>query len=158
MMLMSETVAPVAKPVPRPRSRKAETVSASALRLADEYDAARERGEISKAGGDKSKLPDENFATVTDIGLTHKDIHEARKPRNPRPSATLSGWRVEARDVTAGLCGVKKEPPRAWWSRPFRPLVRRAALSARGRELRPRCAPRLGAAQEAARSRRPRFI
>ncbi|MET4177901.1 hypothetical protein ABIB99_009040 [Bradyrhizobium sp. LA6.1] len=28
---MTETVAPVAKPVPRPRSRSAETVSASAL-------------------------------------------------------------------------------------------------------------------------------
>jgi hypothetical protein len=33
MTLMTETVAPVAKPVPRPRSRKAETVSASALAL-----------------------------------------------------------------------------------------------------------------------------
>ncbi|MET3967641.1 MULTISPECIES: hypothetical protein [Bradyrhizobium] len=31
MTLMTETVAPVAKPVPRPRSRSAETVSASAL-------------------------------------------------------------------------------------------------------------------------------
>jgi hypothetical protein len=31
MTLMSETIAPVAKPVPRPRSRRAETVSASAL-------------------------------------------------------------------------------------------------------------------------------
>ena len=47
-------------------------------RLADEYDAAQERGEIAKAGGDKSKLPDENFATVEDVGPTHKDIHEAR--------------------------------------------------------------------------------
>jgi hypothetical protein len=33
MTLMTETVAPVAKPVPRPRSRNAETVSASALAL-----------------------------------------------------------------------------------------------------------------------------
>jgi hypothetical protein len=33
MTLMTETVAPVAKPIPRPRSRKAATVSASALAL-----------------------------------------------------------------------------------------------------------------------------
>ena len=33
MTLLIETVAPVAKPVSRPRSRKAETVSASALAL-----------------------------------------------------------------------------------------------------------------------------
>jgi len=47
-------------------------------RLADEYDAAQERGEVAKAGGDKSKLPEGNFATVSDLGLSHKDIHEAR--------------------------------------------------------------------------------
>jgi hypothetical protein len=33
MRLMTETVAPVAEPVPRPRSRRAETVSASGLAL-----------------------------------------------------------------------------------------------------------------------------
>jgi hypothetical protein len=51
-------------------------------RLADEYDAAQERGEVQKAGGDrKSKIiiPNENNdPTVTDIGLTSKLVHEAR--------------------------------------------------------------------------------
>lgn len=51
-------------------------------RLADEYDAAQERGEIQGAGGDRTKLPDEKFATVADLGLTHKDIHEARQIRD----------------------------------------------------------------------------
>jgi hypothetical protein len=47
-------------------------------RLADEYDAAQERGEIRGAGGDRlSKLPDGKFAP-SDIGLDDKQIHEAR--------------------------------------------------------------------------------
>jgi hypothetical protein len=51
-------------------------------RLADEYDAAQDRGEVATAGGDKSKLPEQNFATVSDIGLTHKEIHDARQIRD----------------------------------------------------------------------------
>lgn len=55
-------------------------------RLADEYDAAQERGEVQKAGGDrKSKIiiPNENNdPTVTDIGLTSKQVHAARKVRD----------------------------------------------------------------------------
>lgn len=43
--------------------------------------AAQDRGEIAKAGGDKSKIPNENFATAADIGLTHKVVHEARAAR-----------------------------------------------------------------------------
>lgn len=56
--------------------------SRAKMRLAEEYDAAQDRGEVAKAGGDKSKLPDQNFATAADIGLTHKDIHEARQVRD----------------------------------------------------------------------------
>jgi hypothetical protein len=54
-------------------------------RIADEYDAAQERGEMPKAGGDRKsiKIPNENFdrAIVVDAGLTWKQIHEARKIR-----------------------------------------------------------------------------
>lgn len=49
-------------------------------RLADEYDAAQERGEVQKRGGDgssKAELP-----TASDIGLSRKDIHEARQIRD----------------------------------------------------------------------------
>lgn len=51
-------------------------------RLADEYDAAQERGEV--AVGRPKTLPDgKTFTpTVTDIGLTHKDVHEARQIRD----------------------------------------------------------------------------
>lgn len=47
-------------------------------RLADEYDAAQERGEI--AIGRPKSVPEENAfqATASDLGLSRKDIHEAR--------------------------------------------------------------------------------
>lgn len=50
-------------------------------RLADEYDAAQERGEIASHGGGRNfKVPEGNVETITaaDIGLSRKDIHEAR--------------------------------------------------------------------------------
>lgn len=49
-------------------------------RIADEYDAAQARGEVQTRGGDgssKAELP-----TAADIGLTGKDIHEARQIRD----------------------------------------------------------------------------
>lgn len=46
-------------------------------RLADEYDAAQERGEVKSKPGPVTSGP-EVIATVTDLGLSHKDIHEAR--------------------------------------------------------------------------------
>jgi len=50
-------------------------------RLADEYDAAQERGEVTGKGGGNPNLPNrsqqERLATVTDIGLTRKQVHEA---------------------------------------------------------------------------------
>jgi hypothetical protein len=47
-------------------------------RLADEYDAAQERGEVA-SNGQRAAIPGENsLPTVGDIGLTSKDIHEAR--------------------------------------------------------------------------------
>jgi hypothetical protein len=49
-------------------------------RLADEYDAAQERGEVQKAGGARNfNVPKKNNEpTAADIGLTRKEIHEAR--------------------------------------------------------------------------------
>ena len=53
-------------------------------RLADEYDAAQERGEIAKHGevgrGRVSKM--ETLATAKDIGLEPKQIHAARQVRD----------------------------------------------------------------------------
>lgn len=52
-------------------------------RLADEYDAAQERGDVQKHGGQgKRDVPAENIPSVQDIGLTRKAIHEARTVRD----------------------------------------------------------------------------
>jgi len=74
------------------------------MRLADEYDAAQERGELAKRGGDRlTKVPNGNNApTAADIGLSRKDIHEARKIRdaeqkNPGLAARALDAMVEAR-------------------------------------------------------------
>lgn len=51
-------------------------------RLADEYDQAQDRGEVA-GRGQPSNVPDQNIkATVTDLGLTRKAVHEARQVRN----------------------------------------------------------------------------
>lgn len=49
-------------------------------RLADEYDAAQERGEV--AGHGRSKLEADELTTASDIGLRHDQIHEARQIRD----------------------------------------------------------------------------
>lgn len=53
-------------------------------RLADEYDAAQDRGEVVGAhDGAKKRVPDGNaIATVADLGLTRKQVHEARQIRD----------------------------------------------------------------------------
>jgi hypothetical protein len=52
-------------------------------RLADEYDAAQERGEVvGPADRRSNSRPEANKATASDIGLTHKEIHEARQVRD----------------------------------------------------------------------------
>jgi len=50
-------------------------------RLADEYDAAQERGEVATRA-DQNLLPEQKKVSVVDLGLTHKDIHEARVIRD----------------------------------------------------------------------------
>jgi NADH:ubiquinone oxidoreductase subunit E len=56
-------------------------------RLADEYDAAQVRGEVSAKGQHGAHVPDENMrATAADLGLSRKDIHEARQVRDAEKS------------------------------------------------------------------------
>jgi len=54
-------------------------------RLADEYDAAQERGEIAKLGSNQTEVgvSDGNtLPTAADLNLSRKDIHEARQIRD----------------------------------------------------------------------------
>jgi hypothetical protein len=81
----------------RVQARALQIESQAKMRLADEYDAAQERGEVASAGqharavpdGNSSSharaVPDENSssrATTTDLGLTRKAVHEARLIRD----------------------------------------------------------------------------
>lgn len=53
-------------------------------RLADEYDAAQERGEVSRGGGRPDCVEDHNAVPITaaDLGLRRDEIHEARQIRD----------------------------------------------------------------------------
>jgi hypothetical protein len=85
-------------------------------RLADEYDAAQERGEVQKPGGDRvSNVPDRNNApTVSDLGLSRKDIHEARLVR-------------DAERVDPGIVRRTLDEGLARGEEPTRAALRRAA-------------------------------
>lgn len=81
------------------------------VRLADEYDAAQAAGAVAGHGGNrKIKIPDEKLepATVRDLGLTPKEIHEARKLRDAERDAPGIVERAIQARLEAGL-----EPSRA---------------------------------------------
>lgn len=48
------------------------------MRLADEYDAAQERGEVAGVGKPANVPEGNNKPTAADVGLSRKEIHEAR--------------------------------------------------------------------------------
>ena len=58
-----------------------EIESLAKRRLADEYDAAQDRGEI-RTRADNQALSSSEKASWADIGLSHKEIHEARAIRD----------------------------------------------------------------------------
>jgi hypothetical protein len=76
-------------------------------RLADEYDAAQERGEVATRS-DQNLLPEEKKVSVDDIGLTHKAIHEARVIRDAEVLEPGIVHRVLSEALAAG-----EEPTRA---------------------------------------------
>ena len=80
-------------------------------RLADEYDAAQERGEVAgpQGGGERSR-PERSptTATVSDLGLTRKAIHEARQIRNAEAVSPGIVRRTLDRQLAQG-----KEPTKA---------------------------------------------
>ena len=50
------------------------------MRLAEEYDAAQDRGEVHKHGGQKPRdVEGHNIPSASDIGLRRDEIHEARQ-------------------------------------------------------------------------------
>ena len=78
-----------------------EIEAAAKRRLADEYDGAQQRGELQRRGGDgtsKTEVP-----TASDIGLTHKDIHEARQIRDAELAVPGIVERTIDQQLNAGL-------------------------------------------------------
>jgi hypothetical protein len=65
---------------------------------------------VARNGGDRISVPAGNTATASDLGLSRKEIHEARKIRDAekaQPRVDSSGrcaWRnIGARIILAGL-------------------------------------------------------
>lgn len=77
-------------------------------RLADEYDAAQERGEVAKAGNPSHAnfSRPEKLASVVDLGLTPRQVHEARQIRDAEEASpgvvkqTLDRALVDRREPT----------------------------------------------------------
>jgi hypothetical protein len=98
-------------------------------RLADEYDAAQERGEVAGPSDRHSNSRAEaNKATATEIGLTHKEIHDARIIRDADAADPGIVRRVLDDKLERG-----EEPTRA--------AVREAVIDAAMRGLRGQRAP-----------------
>src|SRR6185503_19315879 len=92
-------------------------------RLADEYDAAQQRGEVKGHGNKrKSDIPKENItSTVTDIGLTSKQVHEARAVRD----AEIKKPGIVRKAVEERL-QANEEPTRADVKRAVKPAVKKS--------------------------------
>jgi len=85
--------------------------SRARIRIADDVDAAQAAGTIARRGGDHSgKIPDGNVApaSLADVGLSAKDVHEARRLRDAERRTPGIVERAIAARLAAGL-----EPSRA---------------------------------------------
>jgi hypothetical protein len=77
--------------------------SRAKARLADEYDAAQERGEL-RAPNNKKTTSSSEAVSAPDIGLTHKQVHEARVIRDAEKAAP---------GTVAEIIAAMDEPTRA---------------------------------------------
>jgi N6-adenosine-specific RNA methylase IME4 len=113
-----------------------EIESLAKRRLADEYDAAQERGEVQKAGGNRrNKIPAGNNepATAAEIGIPSKQIHDARQVR----SAIAKNPTI-VREALDDILASGDEPTRAALKRAIAPAVKtiRAEAQAEKKERR----------------------
>ncbi|MDP4004140.1 hypothetical protein [Methylobacterium sp. NEAU K] len=94
-----------------------EIESQAKRRLADEYDAAQQRGEVAVQGQHAAHVPDGNMrAAVTDLGLTRKAIHEARQLRDAEAAdpgvirRTLDARLAQGQEPAKGACDEPSGP------------------------------------------------
>jgi len=77
-------------------------------RLADEYDAAQERGELASVGKPVIVPDGNNKATTAEVGIDRKEIHEARKLRDAEKASP-----GKTRAVIDGIIARGEDPTRA---------------------------------------------
>lgn len=69
--------------VHRAQARALEIRARAEMRLAEEYDAAQERGEVQRHGGQVPRdVADTNIPTAADLGIRRDEIHAARRLRD----------------------------------------------------------------------------
>jgi hypothetical protein len=84
-------------------------------RLAEECDAAQERGEVKSAGQPRKRIiPNENNSSaVTDLGLTSKLIHEARNVRDAEEREPGIVSKIVGEKLNAGEAPTRADVKRA---------------------------------------------
>jgi hypothetical protein len=99
-------------------------------RLADEYDGAQERGEVQKDGRPKTVSDGNGYvpATAADLGLSRKEVHDARLIR-------------DAEEAEPGLVRRTLEEKLARGEEPTRAALRKMVVDAAIRGLRPQRKP-----------------
>ena len=129
---------------------KAHRIQAEALeieadtrrRLADEYDAAQQRGEVAKNGDNLPSVPKQNSKpTAADLGLSRKAIHEARLIRDAEKAEPGIVKATLAEAIEAG-----EEPTRAKVRRAVVRTVHRDEPAARPKQGRAAVVARVNSA------------
>jgi N6-adenosine-specific RNA methylase IME4 len=108
-----------------------EIEAAAKRRLADEYDSAQKRGEIARQG--KPSRREGLQAKAAEIGLTHKEVHDARQVRD-----AITANPSVVREVLDDILARGDEPTRAALKRAIQPAVKsiRADVQAEKKERR----------------------
>lgn len=111
----------------RAQANAAEIEFRAKRRLADEYDAAQERGEVARIGDNLPSVPDGNSkATAADLGISRKEIHEARMIRDAEEASPGVVHRTVDEALEAG-----EEPTKAKIRRAVLTIVKPTAAAPR---------------------------
>lgn len=86
--------------------------SRAKIRLADEYDAAQDRGEVARVG-QRRNVVDDNVSIAADLGLRRDEIHEARQMRDAELIAAGTVENAICERVEAGQELEGLNPPEA---------------------------------------------
>ena len=87
--------------------------------MADEYDAAQERGEVATAkDGNAGRFSGERPATAADLGLSRKEIHEARQQFVKSMRGMSDANKVDLREVNSAFSHQENAPALGYEEQP----------------------------------------